>query len=240
MRRTLVWVVVVCAAATGCSSTPTSATNAPSTSSSQPADPTPTSAPARTRAQDAADLKKALVTARDLGSPWVQPKAVSTVKGKKNEICPGHLSATRKVAVTATASVGLTEGSGAGKNIAAISLSTLPDENDGTLAAAYQDDQRACSTYQDASGLFAVRSIEGPGSVDNASLVAAWAERIYYDRPHHKLAYARHNLVARQGRTVTYLSYAFLTVPQDPHADDFTRASHVLQVQLAKNAKVFA
>ena len=39
---------------------------------------------------------------------------------------------------------------------------------------------------------------------------------------------------------MTYLSYAFLTVKQDPHANDFTRASRVLQVQLAKNAKVFA
>jgi hypothetical protein len=241
MRRTLVWVaVVVCAAATACSSTPTptNATNAPSTPASQPSDPTP--APARTKAQDAADLKKALVTARDLGSPWVQPRAVPTVKGKKNEICPGHVSASRKVPVTATASVGLTEGSGAGKNIAAFSLSTLPDENDSALAAAYQDDELACSTYRDASGLFLVRSIEGPSSVDKASLVAAWAERIYYDKQHHKLAYARHNLVARQGRTVTYLSYAFLTVRQDPRANDFTRATRVLQVQLAKNAKVFA
>ena len=122
------------------------------------------SPPARTKAQDAADLKKALVTARDLGSPWVQPKAVPTVKGKKNEICRGHVSATRKVPVTAEASVGLTEGRGAGKNIASFSLSTLPDENESALSAAYQDDEVSCSTYQDGSGLYVVRSIEGPSS----------------------------------------------------------------------------
>ena len=37
------------------------------------------------------------------------------------------------------------------------------------------------------------------------------AERIYYDKAHKKLAYARHTVVARSGRVVTYVSYAFLT-----------------------------
>ncbi len=215
---------------------PPAAATATSQASSTPS-PSPT---ARTKAQDAADVKKALVRARDLGSPWTQPKTVSTVKGKKGEICPGQTSAVDEDSLTAGRTVNLTEGKGAGKNIATFSVNTLADENDDTLGSAYEQDQKACARYKDGSGLFVVRSTEGPESVDGVPLVTSGAERIYYDKSHNQLAYARHYLVARQGRVVTYLSYAFLTVKKDPKAKDFSRASALLDVQLAKNARVFA
>jgi hypothetical protein len=180
------------------------------------------------------------VSAADLGKPWTQPKAVSKVKGKKGEICPGHASAADKVSVTAGAAANLTEGRGAGKNIASFSLTTLADDSDSALVAAYAKDQQACARYRDGSGLFVLRSTEGPASVAGTKLVTSWAERIYYDKAHTKLAYARHTLVARQGRVVTYLSYAFLTVKKDPRAKDFGRASRLLEVQLSKNAHAFS
>ncbi len=189
----------------------------------------------------AADLKKGLVTARDLGAPWIQPKSVNSAGGKKGELCPGHQSATTKVLSKEAASANFTEGKGTGKNIATFSLSTLPGPDGTALKAAYAADQKACATYKDAAGLYVVRSVEGPSSVTNADeLVAAWAERIYYDKSHKKLAYARHYLVTRTGQLVTYFSYAFLTTKKDPNAKDFTRASDLLAVQLKKNAKVFA
>ena len=68
---------------------------------------------------------------------------------------------------------------------------------------------------------------------------AGWSERIYYDKSHKKLAYARHYLVTRTDQLVTYVAYAFLDAKKDPEAKDFTRTSDLLAVQLRKNAKVF-
>ncbi len=106
-------------------------------SPSSPTSPTPA---APTKAEDEAKLKKTMVTAKDLGSPWVQPKSVSSVKGKKGEICPGHVSVVREVPTVAEVSAGLTEGKGEGKNIATFTLTTLPQENDSALRGAYQED----------------------------------------------------------------------------------------------------
>jgi hypothetical protein len=188
----------------------------------------------------AAELKKGLVTPRDLGAPWIQPKSVNT-SGTKGEICPGHKTATTKVLSKATAQANFTQGKGTGKNIATFRLATLPGADSGALKAAYATDQKACATFKDASGFYVVRSVEGPSAVTDADeLVASWSERIYYDKSHKTLAYARHYLVARTDQLVTYVSYAFLATKKDPGAKDFTSASDLLAVQLEKNAKVFA
>lgn len=127
------------------SAAPTGPATAGATSGSQISVPPSLSpsASARTKAEDAAEVKKALVTAADLGKPWTQPKAVARVKGKQGEVCPGHVSATDKVSVTAHAAANLTEGRGAGKTIAIFKLSTLADDSDSALVAAYVKDQRA-------------------------------------------------------------------------------------------------
>src|SRR3954453_23815647 len=96
-------VLLLLAPAAACSSTgsiPTSVASAPAGDMSSTPAPSLT---ARTKAEDAADVKKALVTAADLGTPWVKPKTVSRAGGKKGEICPGHVSALRKVPFTAEA-----------------------------------------------------------------------------------------------------------------------------------------
>ncbi len=197
------------------------------------------SVPAPPPAPTAAELKKALITARDLGDPWVQPKSVSTSKGKKGELCPGHVSATSKVPPRPAVSANFTEGKGDGRNIASFELSTADDAQSIALRSAYAKDQKACATYVDGSGFHVVRSVEGPASVTGADeVLGTWAERIYYDKAHKKLAYARHYLVLRTGDVVTYVSYAFLTKKGDPKAKDFSSTTKLAGRQLSKNATV--
>jgi hypothetical protein len=161
--------------------------------------------------------------------------------GTRGEICPGRKTATTKVLSKAAAQANFTEGKGTGKNIATVRLSTLPGPDSSALKAAYAADQKACATFKDASGFYVVRSLEGPNSVTNADeLVASWSERIYYDKSHKKLAYARHYLVARTDQLITYVSYAFLTTKKDPDARDFTRTTELLDLQLKKNGKAFS
>jgi hypothetical protein len=235
--------LVLCGALAGCggssTSGPAGASSAPSSTLSQP--PTSASSPsAPPKTLNATELNKGLVTARDLGSPWIQPKSVNSA-GSKGEICPGHQSATTKVLSKAAARADFTEGKGAGKNIASFSLSTVPGPDSSALRAAFATDHKVCGSYQDAAGFYVVQSPDGPESVTNADeLVDSWSERIYYDKSHKKLAYARHYLVARTDQLITYVSYAFLTTKKDPGAKDFTRASKLLAVQLNKNAKVFS
>lgn len=219
----------------GTTADPAGASSAPIATTS--VSPSPAAEP---KALTEADLKKGLVTADDLGAPWIRPKSVATA-GRKGEICPGHQSATKQVLSKTTAEANFTEGKGAGKNIATYRLSTLPVEEASALKASYAEDHQTCAEYKDAAGLYVVRSEEGPESVDDAEeLVASWAERIYYDKSHQKLAYARHYLVARTGQLETYFSYAFLVDKGDPEAKDFTRATELLAVQLSRNAKVFS
>ena len=91
----------------------------------------------------------------------------------------------------------------------------------------------------DGSGFHVVRSVEGPASVSGADeVLGTWAERIYYDKAHKKLAYARHYLVLRTGDVVTYVSYAFLTEKKDPKAEDFSRTTALAERQLTKNVAV--
>jgi hypothetical protein len=235
--------LALCAALAGCgagsTTDPAGESTAPATTLSQsPASPSSPSTTPKTL--DAGELKKGLVTSRDLGAPWIQPKSVTT-SGSKGEICPGHQSATTKVLSKAAAQANFTEGKGAGKNIATFRLSTLTGADSSALKAAYATDQRVCAKYKDATGLYVVRSLEGPKSVTNADeLVASWSERVYYDKSHKRLAYARHYLVTRTDQLITYVSYAFLTAKKDPAAKDFSRASDLLAVQLKKNAKVIS
>jgi len=237
MRKALLGTVLCLAAAmlSGGSGPPAATGTAPSSPSTST---TPTPSPSvRTKAKDLAELKSSLVTAKDLGKPWVRPASVSS-NGKAGEICPGHHSAAAAVRTTASTGTKLTEGSGSGKNIGSFSLSTLTTADASALRTAFQKDQRVCARYTDASRLYVVRTAGGPTSLEHADeVVAAWAERICYDKAHRKLAYARHVVVARSGRVITYVEYAFLTVAAAPSAKDFTRAERLVEVQLAKVAQ---
>lgn len=219
------------------------ATSAPAAQTSAPAStaPSPTPTPPTT-ADDEAALKKALVTTADLGKPWVQPKSVPSSGNKKNEVCPGHVSAATQLPSRPAATRAFTEGTGTGVNIGSFLVFTLADPQSDTAAvrAAFAADTAACAQFKDPAGLFVLRTAEGPTSVGPADeMVASWAERIYYDKAHKKLAYARHYVIARSGRVVTKVEYDFLAAKKDPQAKDFGRATRLLGKQLDKAARVF-
>ena len=231
--------LMIVAALTGCGGSG-AGTEPTATSAATSAESTPTPTPsAPSKAEDAAALKKVVVTAADLGKPWVEPKEVPSA-GKASEACPGKPSAAEQVTTVASVRRDLTEGKGQGVNIGSFRLRTLPTEDATELRAAYAKDNATCKTFTDLNKLFAVYSEEGPTTAEGADeIVMSRAERIYYDKAHKKLAYARHTVVARTGRVVTYVSYAFLTTKQDPKATDFTPTERLLDLQLAKVTKSF-
>jgi hypothetical protein len=230
--------VLVLAIGTGCGGSAADSPPAASASASTAATPSPSPTPP-SKAEDAAALKKAIVTATDLGKPWVEPKKVPSA-GKAAEACPGKPSATKQVATVASVRRDLTEGKGQGVNIGTFRLGTLPTEDATDLRAAYAKDNATCKNFTDANKLFVVYTEEGPTTADNADeIVMSRAERIYYDKAHKKLAYARHTVAARTGRVITYVSYAFLTTKKDPNAKDFTPTQKLLDIQLAKVAEDF-
>ena len=237
--------VVILAGGAGCGGTaesPPPQAASPSTAVSAPASPSPSPSPSPTapnKTEDAAALKQAVITPADLGKPWVEPKKVSSA-GKSSEACPGKPSAVEKVTRVASVRRDLTEGKGQGVSIGTFQLSTLPTEDAADLRAAYAKDNKTCRTFTYNNQLFVVFSEEGPTTADNADeILMSRAERIYYDKAHKKLAYARHTVVARTGRVVTYVSYAFLTPKADPTAKDFTPAQKLLDTQLTKVAEEF-
>ena len=230
---------MIVAAMTGCGGSG-AGTEPTTTVAATPAESTPTPSPsAPSKAEDAAALKQVIVTAADLGEPWVEPKKVPSA-GKASEACPGKPSAAEDIATVASVRRDLTEGKGQGVNIGTFRLGTLPSEDSADLRAAYAKDNATCKTFTDANKLFVVYSEEGPTAAGNADeIVMSRAERIYYDKAHRKLAYARHTVAARTGRVVTYVSDAFLTTKKDPNAEDFTRTQTLLDIQLARVAEDF-
>jgi hypothetical protein len=229
--------VLVCGVGCGGSEAPAP----PRASASAPAStPTPTPT-APSKAEDTAALKKAIVGAADLGKPWVVAKKVATTSGKADEACPGQPSKVNKLTSVASLNRNLTEGTGVGVNIGTFWLATLPTEDAGEVKTAYAEDTKACRTFKDANKLYVVYSPEGPTSADGADEVLfSRAERLYSDKAHKQLAYARHTVVARTGRVVTYVSYAFLTTKKDPGAKDFSRTSRLLDIQSGKVASTFS
>lgn len=236
-------VVCACAVVTACSSNPpgappVSASSAPSVQAPSAPSPTPV-APPPTTAQDLASAKRALLTARDLGKPWVQPKTVSTVGGKKDESCPGKPSVVALAPPAASATVRLTKGSRSGAGIGSFTVSTLPEGGARTYRAAWASMVKNCASFVDAAKFSVVVSSEGPTTIKRADEVLARTERIYYDRSHRQLAYARHVVSARTGRVVSTVEYAFLTTRSDPGAKNFAPVIALLEKQLAKTSATF-
>ena len=85
--------------------------------------PSPTPSPTPTLpsvASDKARVKKALVTAAELGKPWITPKAVNTAKQEqKGDLCPGQPNARTLHPPRARGDLDHTEGGKAGAAIAA-------------------------------------------------------------------------------------------------------------------------
>lgn len=243
-RRTLLrlaLVTAVLAIPTGCSGAapesapPAQTTAAPSTAA--PASPASPSAAPR-KADDERLAAKALVTAKDLGKPWIKPKSVNST-GSKGELCPGKPNVDGHLKPLAGSRAGLVQGKQTGANIGVFTIRTYSEPPASTFGKAWERATAACTKYKDATKLYVVTTSEGPTSVSGADETFSRAERIYYDADHKLLAYARHILAARQGRVVSEVEYAFLTTKSDPKAKDFTTTEKLLSAQLAKTSSIF-
>ena len=189
----------------------------------RPGSPTP-SPTAPSKAEDAAALKKAMVTAADLGKPWVEPKKASC-RRKAAEACPGQPSAVDKV-TRWRRSARSDRGQRPGRQHRQFPARHPADRGRRRGAGRVREGHQGLPDLQGRQRALRRLHAEGPTSADNADeILLSRAERIYYDKAHKKLAYARHTVVARTGRVVTYVSYAFLTTKKDPGAKDFSRAS---------------
>jgi hypothetical protein len=189
------------------------------------------------RTADQAAVRQALITAGDLGQPWVQADSPADPE----QACPGTRSAVARLAFRATARRDLTLGAGELVNGASVRLATLPDSGAAKVKAAWQTDTEACREHTDATDYYVVLREANPTSVRGADeILHRRVERVYFDRGDDEPAYARHTLVARRGRVVATVTYSFLTSEADPEATDFSDATELLQTQLAKVAKTFA
>jgi hypothetical protein len=181
-------------------------------------------------------LEKALVTAADLGPPWVAAEGNAPTEVPATA-CPGRPSKVGMLSSVAGARRNLTEGRGELINGAVFRLATMPDTDGSAVRSAWQADTKACRAHTDADDFYVVYRLEGPTSAKNADeILFSRAERIYFDRGDTEPAYARHTVIARTGRVVTSVSYTFLIENSDAEAGNFSRASNLLDVQLAKVA----
>ncbi|GAA3628276.1 hypothetical protein [Microlunatus ginsengisoli] len=186
-----------------------------------------------TKAGDLAAAKRALITAKELGDPWVAVKTVNSVGGK-DEACPGKPTTDATVKPLASATARFTAGRAKGAGIGVFGVSSYADSADvATFREALPKVLAACASYTDASKMYVVlKTTDGP-AIDGADATWQYAERVYYDAKHTKLAYARHYVIALHGRAVSAVQYAFLTEKSDPNANDFSRTEQMARKQLA-------
>jgi hypothetical protein len=218
---------------------PTATTARPSATTAPGRGPTPTSSRTSDRRDDRAGLQQALVTADDLGRPWVVVKG-GPPAGAVQAGCPGKPSAVRRLDPVAEVRRDLTEGPGELVNGASFGLATLRYPDGSAVRAAWRADTRACREHTDASDFFVVYRQEGPSSARNADeMLFSRVERIYFDRGDAEPAYARHTVVARTGRVVTSISYTFLVSESSAETGNFAPTRKLLERQLAKVATRF-
>lgn len=215
---------------------------APATTAAATQTPTPTPKATADPKQDKKILATALVTADDLGKPWVKPKTVNSNSTKKGELCPGKPRETKYLEAVALERADYTEGTKEGAAIATFSVWTLQPGKEAGLTESVRQAEKACKSYSEGtSGLFTtVTSGFGPKSMAGADEVVGRIERIYYDKKHTQLAFVRHIFYARSGRVVNGIGHAFLMPKSDPLGEDFSKAEAMLKKQLAKSTKAFS
>ncbi len=229
--------VAVLVGSAACSTAPP-ASPADTSSRSAPApSPSPTHADA---AADLAAAKKSLVTAGDLGKPWVAVKAVNQT-GTHGDACPGTPTTDATVKPLAEAGAQFTAGTKPGAAIGVVSVWTYADGKD---VDTYRDTLRkvlaACASYVDGNKLHVVLTPVDSSAISKADETWRYTERVYYDAKHTKLAYARHYVITRHGRELSSIQRAFITDKADPNAEDFSTTDKMAQVQLSKLASTFS
>jgi hypothetical protein len=201
------------------------------------------SAPSTT--DDYAKLKHTLITASDLGKPWVQkakpvdasPSASYTGTDIR-ELCPGHVGAMGKVKIVAGAYQTFSEGKDGA--VAGVYTFTLADADSAALKAGYQESIAACHEYKTPDqNIYIVLTDEGPHSLKGADeVVGSYTERVYLDKAHKKLVAGSNLVTARTGRGYTNVSYNFSGAGKG--AKDLATITRLMEKQLAETGQTFS
>lgn len=210
----------------------------PSATQTQTPSPTPT---LPSVASDKALVKKAVVTAADLGKPWVTPKAVSTAKQKqKGDLCPGQPNARTLHKPRARAELDHTKGSKAGAAIGSFSVRTYePGERQAWLDA-LEKTHRGCTAWTSLEKLHVTLEVVAtPPAVPGADEVVVHIERIYADKTKKTLYYVRHYYEAWTTRVVSSFELAYIQPKSDPTGKDLTTSSELFAKQVAKTRETF-
>lgn len=206
-------------------------------SQSQTPSPTPTLPPV---AEDKANAKKALVTAADLGKPWVTPKKVNTAKQEtKGDLCPGQPNARTQHKARATADLDHTKGSQAGADIASYTVRVYePGERQAWLDA-LKKAQDGCQKWTSLEKLYVELEVVTAPAIPGADEVVVHIERIYADKTKKTLYYVRHYYEAWTERIVSAFELAYIQPKSDPTGKDLTVSAELFAKQVAKTTKTF-
>ena len=199
--------------------------------------PTPTLPPV---ADDTAKAKAALLTAAELGKPWIQPKKVNEAKNAKGERCPGQKKATAILAPRARADRDLTKGSQAGADIGSFEIRVYEFGQEEAIRAAAIASATGCASYTSNEKLYVeIETVASPPAIAGADEVHLDIERVYADKTKKTLYYVRHYYEARTGRVVTMFELAYIQPKSDPTGKDTTVSAELAAKQVAKTKTTF-
>jgi hypothetical protein len=219
--------------ACGSDSTP----EAQPTTQSQTPSPTPT---LPTVAADKATAKKAVITAAELGKPWVTPKAVNQAKQEqKGDLCPGQPNARTLHKPRTRAELDHTEGSKAGAAIGSFSVRTYGFGEEQAWRDALAKTHAGCKSWTSLEKLYVELEVVTSPAIPGADEVVVHIERIYADKTKKTLHYVRHYYEAWTSRVVSSFELAYIQPKSDPTGKDLTKSSELFAKQVAKTRETF-
>ncbi len=236
-RTTRPAALLLALALTGCAGGSPSKTTVTTTSPAP--SPTPTLPPLAT---DVANAKAALVTAKDLGAPFVEPKdgKVNQVKHGKDELCPGHPTEYAILKPRTDPVRRMTEGTKTGAGIVSFAVRVYGLDQEQAWRDAAERAEKACPAWKAVEGNYVTLEIlAAPQQVPGADETRGHLERVWADAKHTQLQYVRQYFEARTGRIVSTLEYAYLVPKTDPTGKDTSRTVALLAKQVAKTKRVF-
>lgn len=196
--------------------------------------PTPTLPPVAT---DTASLKASLVTAADVGAPWVTPKGgkVNRTNTAKGDLCPGHKDVFARVPGRASAEVNMTEGTKQGAAIGSYQLVAYDPAKIDAWRAAFTAANAECKAFVSPEKLWVTtETLAEPSTLDGCDEVLARIQRVYADRTRKTLYYVRQVVQCRVGRVVVEFEHAFIQPKTDPTGADFAKTVTLTAKQVAK------
>ena len=206
-------------------------------SPSETASPTPT---LPSVGQDKKLVKRAVVTAAELGKPWVQPKEVNKTKVKKGELCPGQANSMTIAPPRADDVRRLTEGTKPAAPIASFGVRAYAFGEEQKWRDAFAAADKGCASWKSAEGAHVtLETIADPPVIAGADEVLVHIERVYADKTKKTLYYVRHYWEARIGRIVATVELAYIQPKSDPTGKDLDHSAPLVVQQVAKAKATF-